>query len=274
MATKKAATVKKASSSRKTVSTKTSSNPRTTVTTVSASAATATAPSFSESIRQFSFWRALAAEFIGTFLLAAVFVVGQGQPLYLFFAFVGIVLLVGTVSGAYVNPATTVAAWVTRRISWLRALGYIVFQVLGALVAYVVLNAFIGGAAAADPTTGTSANLFAASPITSKKEWYVFFAELLGTGIFAFSFANALRSAQDRFTAAFTAGVGLFIALMIAFIAASYVQSTAILNPAVATTLKAVTWNVWPLAIYVLAPIVGAIVGFFLNDLVKGRASK
>jgi aquaporin Z len=272
MATKKAATTKKASSTRKTVSTKTSSKPRTTVTTTTVAAAV-TAPSFSESIRQFSFWRALAAEFIGTFLLASVFIVGQGQPLYVFFAFVGIVLLLGTVSGSYANPAVAIAAWVSRRISWIRALGYVIFEILGALVAYVVLSGFIGGAASS-ATTGAGATLFAAAPLASGKEWYVFFAELLGTAIVGFAFANALRNTQDRLTSAFTAGAGLFVALMIAFIGASYVGGTAILNPAVAASLKALSWNVWPLAVYILAPVVGAIVGFFLNDFVKGRASK
>ena len=268
MATKKAATSKKASSTRKTVSTKTSSKPQTTV-----SAAAASAPSFSESIRQLSFWRSLAAEFIGTFLLASVVIVGQGQPLYIFFAFVGIVLLLGGVSGSYVNPAVAVAAWVSRRISWVRALGYIIFEVLGALVAYIVLSGFVGGAAATS-ATGSATTLYAAAALTSGKEWYVFFAELLGTLVIGFAFANALRNQQDRFASAFTAGAGVFIALMIAFITASYVGGTAILNPAVAASLKALSWSVWPLAVYILAPVVGAILGFFLNDFVKGRATK
>ncbi len=273
MATKKAATSKKASSSRKTVSTKTSSKPKTTITTVAVKAATTTrtTPSFSESIRQFAFWRALTAEFLATFLLASVFIVGQGQPLYIFFAFVGIVLLFGSVSGSYANPAVAVAAWVTRRISWIRALGYVLAEVLGALVAYIVLSGFINGAAASSVTTA-GATLFSAAALTSGKEWYVFFAELLGTLILGFAFANALRNTQDRFTSAFTAGAGIFVALMIAFIAASYVGGTAILNPAIAAAMKGLTWNVWPLAVYILAPVIGAIAGFFLNDFVKGSS--
>lgn len=267
MATKKAATSKKVSSSRKTVSTKSSSKPRTTTT-----VATATnAPRFSESVRQFAFWRSLAAEFVGTFLLAAVFIVGQGQPLYIFFAFVGIVLLLATVSGSYLNPATTIASWVSGRINWLRALGYIVFQALGAVVAYLVLTGFIGGAASAGTAAG--ATLYQAAALTSGKELYVFFAELLGTLIVGFAFANALRN-QDRLTSAFTAGAGVFVGLMVAFIAASYVGGTAILNPAIAASLQALSWDVWQLAVYVLAPVVGAIAGFFLNDFLKGRDTK
>lgn len=268
MATKKkATTTKKASTTtRKTVSTK--------KTTVSAAAVVKknSHPSFSESIRQLSFWRSLSAELVGTFLLAAVFIVGQGQPLYLLFAIAGLILVLGTVSGAYLNPATTVAAWVSRRISWLRALGYIVFQVGGALLAFVVINAFVAGANGGDTSAAYGVTeIFKANELKSGKELYVLFAELLGTLVFGFAVANALRT-QDRLTSALTSGIGYFVALMIAFIAASYVGGTAILNPAVATAASSITFNLWPIAVYVLAPVVGAIAGFFLNDFLKGRS--
>jgi len=271
MATRKAATTKKASSTRsKTASTKSTKSTRTVSAPAATAAATATTPSFSESVKQFSFWRSLGAELIGTFLLAAVFIVGQGQPLYTLFAVVGIILFVGTVSGSYINPALTVAAWITRRISWIRAVGYIVFEIIGALLALVVLNAFVSGAASS-ATTGAATTIFEAAKLTAGKEWFVFFSELLGTAIIGFALANGLRNAQERLTSAFTVGFGVFIALMISFIAASYVGATAILNPAVAFSLQALSWSVWPIAVYILAPIVGGAVGFFLNDLLKGR---
>lgn len=266
MATKKAATTKKASSTRKTVSTKT-----TTVSTASAAAKTSH-PSFSESIRQFAFWRSLSAELVGTFLLAAVFIVGQGQPLYLLFAVAGLILLLGTISGAYLNPATTIAAWVSRRISWIRMVGYIVFQVIGALLALVVLGTFVGGADNSNAALYGTTQIFQAADLVAGKELYVLFAELLGTTIFAFAFANALRGGQERLTSALTAGIGMFVALMISFIAASYVGATAILNPALGFTLQAISFSLWPIAVYIFAPIVGAIAGFFLNDFLKGRS--
>jgi len=276
MATKKAATTKKASTSRKTVTTKTTKTTKPTVVAAAATTSTGSSfPSFSESIRQIAFWRTLVAELVGTFLLTAVVIVGQGQPLYILFALVGIVLLIGTVSGAYVNPALTIAAWISRRISWIRAIGYIVFQIAGALLALTVLNAFIGGAAAADPASySQAAALFSAAALTDGKELYVFFAELLGTLILGFGFANALRGGQERLTKAFTVGLSVFVALMVAFIAASYVSATAILNPAVAFSLNAVKWELWPLAVYILAPVIGATAGFFLNDFLKGREAK
>src|SRR5690349_8704166 len=149
MATKKAASNAKKSNKKPTTAKQTTTK----VTTVKAvesrpvvrEAATSRRRSFDFSRRPLV--AALIAEFVGTFIFAATVIAGQGQPILVFFALVGVVLAVGTLSRAYVNPALTIAAWVTRRMSALRALAYIVAQVLGAMLALVVLNAYVGHAA-------------------------------------------------------------------------------------------------------------------------------
>jgi len=276
MATKKAATTTKKTTAKKSAAVKTT---KTTVTTAPVAATTNEfAGHIQQSVRSLTLWRALGAELVGTFLLAGVVIAGQGQPIFVLFALVGIVLTIGAISGAHVNPAITIGALVTRRIGWLRAIGYIVAQCLGAALAYVVLNAFIGGAAAVSAEAqayGQAApTLFAAADITALagKEWYVFFAELTGTAILGFAVANATRELQDRVAAAFTVGLGIFIALMIAISAASYVGGSAIINPAVAIALHAFSWSsVWPFAVYALAPVIGGVLGFVLYDLLRGR---
>lgn len=275
MATKKAATTKKPSTSKKTVSTKTAKVTKP-VQKTEVKAAKVAIPTVGETVRNAAFWRSLSAEFLGTFLLAAVVIVGQGQPLYTLFAVIAIVLFFGAVSGAHINPAISIAAWVTRRISWIRATGYVVAQVVGALVALVTLTYFAGGAgeAATAALGGSGDVLFKAAALAQDKELYVFFSELLGTAILGFAVANALRAGQSRLTSAFTVGGGIFVALMIAFIASSYVGASAIINPAVAFSLKAISWETWPIAVYILAPIVGGVLGFVINDLIKGRATK
>ena len=276
MATKKAATTIKKTTVGKTAAVKTS---KTTVTTAPVAATKNTfAGHFQQSVRSITLWRALAAELIGTFLLAGVVIAGQGQPIFVLFALVGIVLTIGAISGAHVNPAITIGALVTRRIGWLRAIGYIIAQILGAALAYVVLNAFIGGAAEVSAEAAaygqTAATLYTAADVSllTGKEWYVFFAELTGTAILGFALANATRELQDRVAAAFTVGLGIFIGLMIAISAASYVGATAIINPALAITLHAYSWgSIWPFAIYALAPVIGAILGFVIYDALRGR---
>lgn len=219
-------------------------------------------------------WRALAAEFIGTFLLAAVVIAGQGQPIFVLFGLAGIILLLGAISGAHVNPAITVAAFVTRRIGWLRALGYIIAQVLGAALAFVVLSAFIAGAAAGDGVLTQAPSLFAAasSDAFAGKELYVLFGELIGATILAFAVANVLAEKRERLSAAFTGGFGIFIALMVAVSAASYVGATAAINPAVAVALQAFSWeSAWTFAIYAVAPVIGGVLGFVLHDLLNSK---
>jgi aquaporin Z len=255
---------------------------RKTTKTVTSAPATATRKSVvgrvQDTISSVGLWRAVGAEFVGTFLLATVIIAGQGQPIFVLFGLVGIVLLIGAISGAHVNPAITIGAWVTRRVGWLRALLFIGAQVLGAVIAWGTLNLFLSGAAPVDATSAalgqTGPALFEAAQasIWAGKEWYVFFAELLGTAILGFAIANATRGIQDRVASAFTAGLGIFIALMVAVSAASYVSASAVINPAVAISLQAYSWeNLWPLAVYAFAPVVGAVVGFVLHDVLRGN---
>lgn len=268
MATKKAVSKSvKTSAKKPTVTAKTS--------TVKAVRATGRSTLVSSALKKAPFIGTLVAEFIGTFLLAVAFITGQGQPIIILFAIAGIVLLVGTLSGAHINPAVTIASWLSRRISGLRALGYVAAQFLGALAALGLLNAFIGGAPAVDATAqlyGQSApSLFEATALPADKEWYVFFAEMVGALVLGFAMATALRGKRDRVVSALTVGFGVFIALLLAATAASYVSGSAVLNPAVALSLNALKWEVWPLAVYVLAPIIGAVAGFFLQGLLRAE---
>lgn len=273
------ATNKKAASTKKKASSKTSAASRVSTTTVKTVSTSTKKQSLGQHIESAmkspKFWRALAAEFIGTFMLAAVVIAGQGQPIFVLFALVGIVLLIGGISGAHVNPAVTIGAWVTRRIEWFRALGYIIVQFLGAAVAFFTLSAFLGGAGEASSQQsmmGGAPSLFAANDISNLegKEMYIVFAEILGTAILAFAVAHATRL-KDSLTAAWTVGTGILIALMVAVTAAGFVSASAIINPAVALSLQAFDASQWTYVIYILGPVIGGVLGFVLRDLVHGK---
>lgn len=278
MATKKAtSTKKKAPAAVKKTTTKAAVASKTTVKTVPAVAKKQTFGQRVEtSLQSTRLWRSLGAEFIGVFLLTAVVIVSQGSAIAVMFALVGIVLLIGAISGAHVNPAITIGAWVTRRIGWLRAIAYIFVQFLGAAVALLTLQAFIGGQAEVSQAQAaygqTAQSLFKAASLSavSGKEWYVFFAELLGTSILAFAFASA-RRLRTQLSSSFSYGFGIFIALMIAGSAAGYVAATAILNPAVALGLQVYAPDAWSYLVYALGPIIGAAAGFAIHDLLRGR---
>lgn len=224
----------------------------------------------------------LIAEFIGAFLLTAAFIEMQGSPLFVAFALGGIILIVGGVSGAHVNPAITVGAWVSRRINWIYALGYIVAQLLGATVAYLVLNTFLHAneQTSAQLAAGQSApSLLHAATIVKGKEWYLFFTELFGAGILALGVAMALRLRNNRLASAFAGAFAISTALYIALtintpLLQTSVESSVILtflNPAIAFAANGLSWNTWPLVIYVVAPVLGAVIGFLLQDFLHSQ---
>lgn len=107
--------------------------------------------------------RRLVAEFIGTALLLAA-VVGSGiaaqrlspndvglqlleNAAATAAALVAIILAVGPVSGAHLNPAVTLADWILGGVTRRLAAGYLVAQVLGASVGTVLANLMFGLAA-------------------------------------------------------------------------------------------------------------------------------
>ena len=284
MATKKAATTTKKAPVKKTTSSAAAA--KTTKTTVTTAPVAATTPTLGghiqQSLRSVALWRALGAELVGTFIFAGVVIAGQGQPIFVLFALVGIVLTLGAISGSHVNPAITIGALVTRRIGWLRAVGYIIAQLLGAALAYIVLNGFISGAAEvsaqAQAYGQTAPTLFAAADVAklTGKEWFVFFAELTGTAILGLGYAYATRTAiRNSLNGAFAIGLSVFSASMVAVSAASYVGATAVINPAVAIAVHAYSWaNIWPFAIYAIAPAIGAVIGFVVYDLLRGRTTE
>lgn len=96
--------------------------------------------------------RALVAEAIGAFTLtfagAGAIIVASGKAniglieiaLAHGLAIGLMVAALGAVSGGHFNPSVTVAMWVTRRIGTVSALGYVVAQLVGAVIAALALR--------------------------------------------------------------------------------------------------------------------------------------
>lgn len=234
---------------------------------------------FCKKLKKMPLIGAMVAEFIGTFLLIAAIFAVQGQPLYVAFVLVAIVLIIGNVSGAYVNPAMTIGAWVTQKIKGLHMIGYVAAQVLGAFTAVATLNLFLKASTAVS-TTGQS--LFHAASITSfssDKDWMLFFAELLGATILALGIASVSRIKKANITTAFSYGLAILIALLFAGWATSSSLTEAntglsFLNPAVAMAANGISWNMWPIAIYAIAPAIGGIIGFAIQDFFKSQTDE
>jgi len=104
-------------------------------------------------------WRRLFAEGWGTFLLvlagAGATVVaaktgGKVTPAMAALApgltVMAVIYFMGTVSGAHINPAVTLAFAVRRNFPWVRVPGYLAAQIVGALLAALFLRAMFGTA--------------------------------------------------------------------------------------------------------------------------------
>lgn len=277
MATKKSAASTKKSVKKPATSAKTTTKV-TTVKAVSKPTATAKVSRLrSLKLKRESLITASVAELIGTFLLAAVVIVTSGQPLFIMFGLVAIVLAIGVSSGAYVNPALTIGALATRRLTVKRAGAYVLAQIIGALLALVVLTGFVNAAPEVSQEAAmygqSTPELFNVNPIAEGKEWLVLAAELLGMVIFAFGAAVASRKLTlSPISKAFVMGGSFYLGLVIASTAAGYLSSSVVLNPAIALSLEAFTkWELWSVMVYALTPLVGGVIGYALSDLVHAE---
>ncbi|MDR0957506.1 MAG: aquaporin, partial [Candidatus Nomurabacteria bacterium] len=88
---------------------------------------------------------ALIAEFLGTFVLAGAVIQlasnGLSGSIGIALVLTVLVIVLGVISGAHLNPAITIAQYVNRKIDGVKAVCYIVAQVLGAIAAFCVLYA-------------------------------------------------------------------------------------------------------------------------------------
>lgn len=184
------------------------------------------------------------AEFIGTFglsfiVLLAVSFVGSlpiAVPLIAALTLGLFVYSIGPVSGCHINPSVTLAQLSVKKISVKEAVGYIVAQLAGALVAVMVAKMLV----VVSPVAGA---------VYSNK---VFMAEMLGAFFFNFGIASVVYGKAKEQMSGLVVGGSLLLGVLVA----SLSGASGILNPAVAYALGSAT------AVYILAPIVGAVLGF------------
>lgn len=192
----------------------------------------------------------LVGEFLGTFALTlTVLAISHSQLSLGYFIATGAGLIMALmtvalsgISGAVFNPAMTIGLWTVRKLRTLQALSYLVVQLLAGAVAWELFVYF------------TKLNTVHNTGTYSAR---VLVAELVGTGVFAFAWASAIYQRFSLYAKAATIGVGLTAGALIASLG-----SAGLLNPAVALGLRQWGWGT-----YVLGPVLGAIIGFNLYNL-------
>ncbi len=224
----------------------------------------------------------LAAEVFGTFwlvlggcgsaVLAAAFPeVGIGL-LGVSLAF-GLTVLtmayaVGNISGGHFNPAVTVGLATAGRFSWGSVIPYIVAQVVGAIAAALVLYLIVSGRADFAGTGGFASNGYGDH---SPGKFSLFAALITEVVMTAFFLIIILGSTGKRAPAGF-APIPIGLGLTLIHLVSIPVTNTSV-NPARSTgvALFAEPWALQQLWLFWLAPVVGAILGAILYNLLMSE---
>lgn len=276
---------------------------------------------------------AMLAELFGTFVFAAAVLRlatnNNFGAIAISLVFAVLVVVFGAISGAHLNPAITIAAWVNRKINGAKAFAYIVAQVVGASLAVLVVSLLTtatydlsndikqlaiqsnvvteeeitkdGGVenwakkylekngqkvekgktavemiaenAGLDKNRGVGVDVSAKTKVYTQpslaqhKEWGAMIAEFVGSIVFGVGVGFALFNKKKSAVANGVAmGFGMLAGLTVA-------GATAILNPALAIAVGAyhmggIATVLWPIAVYVLAAVLGMLAGVSAYRLV------
>ena len=198
----------------------------------------------------------LTAEAIGTFLLVTSALLA---PAGTTFAVVGLtlgvmVIAIGKVSGAQINPAVTTALIVARQFPISEGLQYMLAQIIGATLAMLLHTSLLRGLG------------HPAGAVPANAGYWI--AELLGAFILTFTVTRVVVSKASDAAAAFAIGLALAIG-----IAVSGGFSGGVLNPAIALSLMfGGLISMGHGLLYILCPLLGGLIGGLLARFLASPA--
>jgi aquaporin Z len=215
-------------------------------------------------------WRRLFSELLGTFFLVLA-AAGGGMMGHAFpgvishtaavtapaLTVMAIILFMGKISGAHLNPAVSIAFALRRDFPWWRVPGYIIVQLAGATLAALFLHAVIN----------VSAMYGSNYPAHGYSDLAAFWMELiLTTGLVSVILGTASGAQNVGVIGAF--GVGAYIAL--AGLWGSPI-SGASMNPARTFGPDLVSTTFTGYWVYIAGPIAGAALAVVIAFVLRGR---
>jgi aquaporin Z len=218
-------------------------------------------------------WRRLFAELLGTFLLVLV-AAGAGMVSHAFPGMISrqaavvapalmvmaIILFMGKVSGAHLNPAVSLAFALRRDFPWWRVPGYVIVQLAGATLAALFLHAVIH----------VSAHYGSNFPAHNYSAGAAFWMELILTlGLVSVILGTASGAQNVGIIGAF--GVAGYVAL--AGLWASPI-SGASMNPARTFGPDLVSTTFTGYWVYVAGPLAGAVLAVGIAFVLRGQGGQ
>lgn len=215
-------------------------------------------------------WRRLFSELLGTFMLVLVAagggMMGQAFPNTISrtaavvapgLMVLGVILFMGKVSGAHLNPAVSIAFALRRDFQWRRVPGYIVVQLIGATLAALFLHQVID-------VSATYGSNYPSSDYSAGAAFWMEF--ILTVGLVSVILGTASGAQNVGLFGAI--GVGAYIAL--AGLWGSPI-SGASMNPARTFGPDLVGGDFSHYLVYVAGPIAGAAVAAGIAFVLRGR---
>ncbi|ENN6813358.1 aquaporin Z [Vibrio fluvialis] len=166
---------------------------------------------------------------------------------------------IGHISGCHLNPAVTVGLWVGGRFSAKDVIPYIVFQVIGGVIAAAILYVIASGQASFDvAASGFAANGFG----DHSPGGYSLTAALVLEVVMTAMFLLVIMGATDNRAPQGFAPIAIGLCLTLIHLISIPVTNTSV-NPARSTAVALFVgdWAISQLWLFWLAPIVGGALG-------------
>ena len=206
--------------------------------------------------------RKYIAELIGTMVLvlfgcgsaaiAGTMLGTLGIALAFGLSIVAMAYVIGDISGCHINPAVSIGMWIDGRMDSKDLVMYIIFQCIGAIIGIALLAAIINSAPMLGGYAATGAII----------------VEIILTFVFVFTVLGVTKKAENGAVAGIVIGLTLaFVHIMGIPLTGTSVNPARSLAPALFLGGQALQ-QVW---VFILAPIVGAVIAGFLY---KGLTSE
>ena len=213
-------------------------------------------------------------EFIGTFILVflgcgSAAIAGStlgtlGIALAFGLAIVAIAYSVVRVSGGHVNPAVSLAMFINKKLDKKDFCGYVVAQVLGAIVGAACLSLVISTTTLVNPGLGT--NGFANNSTVGISMIGALFVEIIATFIFVLAILGVTSDEKNGSVAGIVIGLVLtLIHIVVIPLTGTSVNPARSLGPALLVGGEALT-QVW---VFIVAPLVGAALAAYVWSFVE-----
>jgi len=211
-------------------------------------------------------WKALLAEFLGTFTLvffsgsAYALTVAQGGSLVASAFATGLALMFciyifNRWSGAHVNPAVSFGFALSFQMNWGLMVGYWIAQLVGAIAAGALVACFFGTASGAGATIGS---------LSTTDSWKAVLVEAFLTFFLVLAYLQLYRDPMQAVTSGVIIG-----GIMAAIVFAGGYLTGASTNPARSLGTAIFSNNMGSYWVYVVGPLIGSAVAVLIYKIMN-----